>query len=54
METKQSVEETDGHEEYEAPTATLAGTVGSLAAGSYSSGISDDGDYYTTKYQQQG
>lgn len=38
-------------EEYEAPAVSLAGTVSGLAAGSYSSGISDDGDYYTTKYQ---
>ncbi|MEV7214101.1 hypothetical protein AB0O31_13530 [Kitasatospora cineracea] len=38
-------------EEYEVPEAVPVGTVGGLAAGSYSSGQSDDGDYYTTKYQ---
>ena len=36
---------------YEAPTAELAGTLTDLAAGTYSSGQSDDGDFSTVKWQ---
>ncbi|MDT3397421.1 hypothetical protein RKE29_12305 [Streptomyces sp. B1866] len=36
---------------YEAPTARLAGTLVGLAAGSYSEGQSDDGDFSTVKWQ---
>lgn len=39
----------DTCEEYEPPTAVRAGTLGELAAGNYSEGNSDDGDYWTTK-----
>jgi len=35
---------------YEAPTAVLAGTLTDLAAGSYSDGQSDDGDFSTVKW----
>ncbi|MEV7027467.1 hypothetical protein [Kitasatospora sp. NPDC093558] len=41
-------------EEYEAPTAVLVGTVAGLAAGSYSEGSSDDGDFWTTKQKVGG
>jgi hypothetical protein len=36
---------------YEPPAAVRAGTVVSLAAGTYSEGQQDDGDYHTTKWQ---
>ncbi|EXU70166.1 hypothetical protein Z951_00030 [Streptomyces sp. PRh5] len=35
---------------YEPPAATRVGTLVSLAAGSYSEGQQDDGDYHTTKW----
>ncbi|MEU5270507.1 hypothetical protein [Streptomyces hygroscopicus] len=35
---------------YEPPAATRTGTLVSLAAGSYSEGQQDDGDYHTTKW----
>ncbi|MDN3058316.1 hypothetical protein PH213_27900 [Streptomyces sp. SRF1] len=35
---------------YEPPAAVRAGTLVSLAAGSYSEGQQDDGDYHTTKW----
>ncbi|MEU7367767.1 hypothetical protein ACFW9V_26045 [Streptomyces hygroscopicus] len=35
---------------YQPPTATRTGTLVSLAAGSYSEGQQDDGDYHTTKW----
>ncbi|MBL1116780.1 hypothetical protein JK364_30990 [Streptomyces sp. 110] len=35
---------------YEPPAAVRAGTLSSLAAGSYSEGQQDDGDYHTTKW----
>ncbi|MBB5936409.1 hypothetical protein [Streptomyces zagrosensis] len=35
---------------YEAPAAVRAGTLVSLAAGTYSTGEQDDGDYHTTKW----
>ncbi|MFI7272352.1 hypothetical protein [Streptomyces sp. NPDC049879] len=41
-------------EEYEPPSATRIGTLTELAAGSYSDGESDDGDYWTTKYKPEG
>ncbi|MFJ6212399.1 hypothetical protein ACIQGZ_03565 [Streptomyces sp. NPDC092296] len=37
---------------YEPPTADEEGTVCGLAAGSYSNGQSDDGDFSTVKWQQ--
>ncbi|GAA2364636.1 hypothetical protein [Streptomyces carpaticus] len=37
-------------EEYEAPTAVPAGSLVALAAGSYSEGESDDGDFSTVKW----
>jgi pyocin large subunit-like protein len=36
--------------EYEPPTAVRTGTLVSLAAGTYSEGQQDDGDYHTTKW----
>ncbi|MFI1203500.1 hypothetical protein ACH4VR_29405 [Streptomyces sp. NPDC020883] len=36
--------------EYEPPAAVRAGTLVSLAAGTYSDGQQDDGDYHTTKW----
>ncbi|MFE2936590.1 hypothetical protein [Streptomyces sp. NPDC059278] len=36
---------------YEPPAAVRAGSLTSLAEGSFSTGQSDDGDYYTTKWQ---
>lgn len=41
-------------DEYEQPMAELAGTVLTLAAGSYSEGESDDGDFSTVKYNPNG
>ncbi|MFE3557313.1 hypothetical protein ACFXKW_20960 [Streptomyces sp. NPDC059193] len=38
--------------EYEAPTARFVGTLADLAAGSYSDGQSDDGDFSTVKWKQ--
>ncbi|MEU3963212.1 hypothetical protein AB0F42_25955 [Streptomyces buecherae] len=35
---------------YEAPAAVRVGTLVSLAAGTYSTGEQDDGDYHTTKW----
>ncbi|WP_432252273.1 hypothetical protein [Streptomyces sp. HNM1019] len=35
---------------YQPPAATRSGTLVSLAAGSYSEGQQDDGDYHTTKW----
>jgi len=35
---------------YEPPAAVRAGTLTSLAEGSYSEGESDDGDYHTVKW----
>lgn len=36
---------------YEAPAAELAGALTDLAAGTYSDGQSDDGDFSTVKWQ---
>lgn len=36
--------------EYEPPAAVRAGTLVALAAGTYSDGQQDDGDYHTTKW----
>ena len=38
---------------YEPPAAVLSGTLVSLAAGTYSEGEQDDGDYYTTKWKPE-
>ncbi|MGW7294895.1 hypothetical protein ACWGIB_21200 [Streptomyces xiamenensis] len=41
-------------EEYEAPMAVRAGSLVELAAGTYSEGESDDGDYGTVKWNPKG